>query len=42
MEDLEYEDGGVRILSLGRMEQGDSDLGGPHDCFVRTSQQAGT
>ena len=28
MEDLKYEDGGVRILSLGRVEQGDSDVGG--------------
>ena len=28
MEDLKYEDGGVRMLSLGRVEQGDSDLGG--------------
>ena len=28
MEDWKCKDGGVKILSLGRVEQGDSDLGG--------------
>ena len=38
MEGLKYEDGGVEILHLGWVEQGDSGLGGFHDCFVRNSQ----
>ena len=38
MEDLKYGGGGVEFPYLGWVEQGDSGLGGPHDCFVRNSQ----
>ena len=41
MVELEYEDRGAMVLRLGWVKQSDSDIGGPYDCFVRISQQAG-
>ena len=40
MVELKHEKGGVRDLRLGWVKQVDSDIGGPHDCFVRISQKA--